>query len=572
MSKYSWAKYLLYDLKACARYPPTMRYGDTQATKKTKEEYALELETLKEAHPQTPAEDIENGVYTHTLMTGGKFLFNDEPVPDHILLPKALADLHAGLREAAPRLLGRPETYDDLFWLSLAHVQSHKRAWELDACLTEAVSKPYHHFFVDLDLLFHHPHESPAAWTDFVKKLCMSVGQGVLSCFPAVAAHGDPLGRFDFTVLVTKGYRPKTVGDRTVYKRGIHLVWPSLVVDKARSQTLARVIDEVLTKDMPRNRQAGENSWKDALDLSVYSSGLRPAGSPKISPCPQCRGVAKKRVAPGLTHDNSYRHVDFAMCHPPFGFVSQGDESVYVMEYIARGDGVLLSKKRLKERVETHQLKDDVLDRTFDFSLKRLTSIRSTQAEMTDGFHSPSHLRTPVLLEAAEYRVHPRQDPESGDYLPAPKRTRTLRGNSFELLVSTESTHFLTRIVQSFHPRYTGLIVDRVWAFPTEDSRKMLPAREKESPKRTMYSHLWIHVKGDNSHYCHLKPGEHGSSTIRFSLHYDGTITQGCWSHKVGITGRACCRSNTKGMPGFIDKVTPADYGFLADLFQRSVP
>lgn len=54
------------------------------ALKKQTDEYALELEALKNAHPQTTPDDIDRGVFTHTLITGGKFLFNDEPVPSHV--------------------------------------------------------------------------------------------------------------------------------------------------------------------------------------------------------------------------------------------------------------------------------------------------------------------------------------------------------------------------------------------------------------------------------------------------------------------------------------------------------
>ena len=494
-------------------------------------------------------------------------LFNDEPVPDHILLPEAMTELHCGLRESAPLVLGRQATYDDLFWLSLSHVQAHKCAWEMDACITEAISRPYRHFYVDLDLLFQAPHE-PAVWHEFVRKLCSSVGKGVLSCFPDIATNSDPSGQFNFTVLTTKGYRAKAEGDRTLYKRGIHLVWPGLVVDKDRSQALARAIDEFLTKDMPRNRRAGENSWKDALDMSVYSLGLRTAGSPKLSPCPTCRTVAEGRPSPGVTFDDMRRQLDFIVCHPPFGLVSQGEESIYAIEYICRGDGILLSKKRFKERIEAHVLRDDVADRTFDFSLKRLTSIRATATDMTPGFDPPPHLRTSILLDVAGYRVHPRQDPESGGYIPEPKRGRlALTGNSIELIVPNDAIQFLTRLVQAFHPTYKALIVDELWAFPTEDERKMLPPKWGEAPKKTLYSHIWVHVKGCGSNYCHLKPGEHASSSIRFVLHYDGTLAQECWSQKAGMAGKPCCQSSTKDRAGFLDKVMPADYGPLTDLF-----
>jgi len=188
---------LLSDLKHCARYPPAMKYERDQQIRKTKQEYSHELNRLKEAHPRVNADDIEKGQHTHTLMTGGKFLFNDEPIPTHVIFPKAFAELHRSLRDAAPRLLRRRETYDDMLWLILKHTIVNKKTWDQDACLTEAVSRPYHRFFLDLDLLFAQEHESVAAWNVFVRKVCFCVGKAVLSCYPDIATSQDPMGQFE---------------------------------------------------------------------------------------------------------------------------------------------------------------------------------------------------------------------------------------------------------------------------------------------------------------------------------------------------------------------------------------
>lgn len=270
-------KYLLCDLKPVASYPPAMQYEDEKIIWNTKEEYQLELEPLKEAHPLTPPEDIDGGHHTHTLMTGGKFLMNDEePIPPRVVFPKAFAELHCSARESLPRLLGRPETCDDMLWLMIRHTVVNRKAWDHDACLTEVVRKPHHRFFLDLDLLFAQEHESEQAWNLFVRKICLSVGKAVLSCYPEIALSEALSGTFEFAFMATKGYRPKTVSeDTTVYKSGIHMVWPGLVVDNHRAEYLARAVDEFLTRDVPRDLQRGENSWKKAIDLIVYKSGLR---------------------------------------------------------------------------------------------------------------------------------------------------------------------------------------------------------------------------------------------------------------------------------------------------------
>ena len=578
MSKNSFVKYLLYDIKAITRYPPANKYDQNdKPVKKTKEEYSLELERLKEAHPRVSAADIEqHGFHTHTLMTGGKFLFNDEPIPTNIEFPRAFADLHRGFREACPRLLGRRETYEDMFWLCLRHAVVNRRSWDLDACLTEVVSKPYMHFFLDLDLLFKAEHATAADWVAFVKQVCSSAGKAVLSCFPEVAASRDPNGDFEFSVMCTKGYRPKEITRNadadaptlTVYKRGMHLVWPGLVVDKDRAECLARAIDERLTRDLPRDVAAGENSWKDAIDLSVYRSGLRPVGCAKITPCPKCRSIARKRVPTGMSYEYSARYMDYMLCHPPSGFISQGEESVYVLTHISRADGVVFSPAKFKMRIEAHILKDEASDRSFDFSLRKWTSIRATAAEkMTPGFQPPSHLRRPIVPEYTDYRTDIRQDPETGDYLPPSKKKRQDPKGAVWLNLTVQQLEAMTEVLRVFHPaRYANIVIDRVLAFPSNDPKHLLPPRQGEAPRRALYRQMWFLVKGEGSDYCFNKPGTHGSNKIRFHVDFEGNIHQSCWSHKE-YGGKPCSKKTTKGQAGFNNKVTPKDYGVLVDIF-----
>lgn len=567
--KYSFLKYLLYDLKHIARYPPANKYENDKAIKKTKEEYTAELEKLKDAHPDVLPTDIDNGKHTHTLLSGGKFLLNDEPIPDHVVFPRAFQDLHLSWREASPRLLQRRETYEDMLWLMIRHTIANRKSWQHDACITEVISKPLHRFFLDLDLLFTREHESAQAWNSFIRKICLSVGKAVLACFPDVAVNGDPTGVFEFSVMGTRGYRPKQVsGEKTVFKRGIHMVWPKLIVNRERAECIAMAVDEFLSKDCPRDLLGGENAWKDAIDLSVYKSGLRPVGCAKIAPCANCRSIARKKVPHGMSHEYSFRHLEYAMCHPPTGFVSQGEESIYMLDFICRGDGAVFTKANAKPRIDPHILRDETTGKEFDFSLKHWTSIRTSSESMTDGFDPPSHLRAPINEYFTDYNVDVRQDPETGDYLPPVKRKRLSPKNSHALVLGNAQMDTMTRILQNFHPKYANIIVDKVWAFPTEDPKKMLPAREGEAPKRALYSMLWFLVKGEGSNYCFNKPGLHSSSKIRFEVHYDGSVYQSCWSAKV-YNGKPCNRTSTKGSSGFIDRIVPADHGTLVHVFTQ---
>jgi hypothetical protein len=528
----------------------------------------LELKDLKNAHPGMDAAEVDEGVHTHTLMTGGKFLFNSEPIPEHIEFPKMFWDLHRSVRAALPGLLGRRETYEDMLWLTLKHTILHRKSWEQDACLTEAISRPYHRFFIDLDLLFAREHESVNAWNIFVRKVCLGIGKAVLSCFPEIKETRDPHGQFEFSVLCTKGYRAKQLSETTtLYKRGLHLVWPNVIVDRTRSETLARAVDEYLTQDVPRDLKAGENAWKDAIDLSVYRSGLRPAGCAKITPCSKCRPLVNKKVSPGTSYDYRRRYLDFTVCHPPQGFVSHGEESVYNLDFLCRADGAVFTRQNFKVRLDAHTYKCESTGREFDFSLRHWTSIRTTTMEMTPGFAPPSHLRAPIQIGWTDYRLDAKQDPETGDFLPLTKRKRTTPRNSFAMTLGMMELKNLTRIIRGFHHhRYKNIIIDRVWAFPTEDARKVLPARDGEAPKRSLYNNIWVLVKGDGSNWCHNKPGLHGSSTIKFIIDHEGNIYQSCWCAKV-YNGKQCCKQSTKGKDGFIDRVIPADYGTLVDVF-----
>jgi hypothetical protein len=569
--KYSFLKYLLYDLKHVARYPPASKYENDKQIKKTKEEYSSELEQLKEAHPVVSTDDIDNGKHTHTLMSGGKFLLNDEPIPEHVVFPRAFGDLHKTWREACPRLLQRQETYDDMLWLMIRHTVVNRKAWSHDACLTEVVSKPFHKFFLDLDILFAKEHDSVQAWNALIRKICLSIGKAVLSCFPGVAASQDPDGSFEFSVLCTKGYRQKQISEqRTVVKRGIHMVWPGLIVDKQRAESLARAVDEFLTRDVPRDLPGGENTWKEAIDLSVYKSGLRPVGCSKITPCPKCRPLARKKVPHGYSHDDSFLKCEYVMCHPPTGFVNQGEESEYSLDFICRGDGAVFTKADFRLRLDKCVLKYEATGKEFDFSLKNWTSIRSSATGMTEGFDPPSHLRAPVNELFTDYNVDVKQDLETGDFLPPAKRPRkSSPKNSHALVLGTAQLQAMTTIFANFHAaKYKNVIIDSVWAFPTDDPKKMLPPRDgKEAPKRALYSMLWFRIKGEGSNYCFNKPGFHGSSTIRFEVHYDGSVYQSCWSSKV-YNGKPCCKQSTKGKPGpFNDRIVPADYGLLVDVF-----
>lgn len=569
MSKYSFYMYLMCDLKFRVKYPSSYKYTDDKPSKKPKQEFLEELEKLQEAHPSVSLEELYRGTYTHLLMTGGKFLFNDEPIPTHVVFPNKFAKLHGHWRESAPRLVNRPDTYEDMFWLMLREVIVNKNDWVHDACFTEAISRPYHRFFLDLDMYFRAPHESVVEWNAFVKKLASTIGKAVMGCFPDVWRTKDANGDFEFSIACTKGYRPKELENGTVvHKRGVHMVWFNLVTDKATSETLARVVDEHLTRDIPRDIHLGENTWKDAVDLSVYRVGLRPVGCAKYSACKRCQEL--RQSAGKKTVDETLKFYNDKSCHPnmPKGFQSQGEASVYFMEYIARADGFVFSKKDMKLRMLAHVKKDPETNVDFDFSLQAWTSIRTKATDPTPGFVAPSHLRNPLDYARTDHKVDVAQDPESGNMLPPMKRAKSsIPKKSFAIALDPGTIEKLLNFLRNFDDKYKNVLVDRVWAFPTDDPKAMLPPRSgTEAPKRSLYSSIWVTCKGEGSHYCLNKPGVHASNQIKFHIDYKGHMVQSCWSQKV-YHGKPCCKQTTKGKSGLNVKDEIHLEDLLVDMF-----
>jgi hypothetical protein len=254
----------------------------------------------------------------------------------------------------------------------------------------------------------------------------------------------------------------------------------------------------------------------------------------------------------------------YQLCHRPKGFKSQGKESVYSLDMICTGEGIALDETNFKLRVESHVLKDEVTGEEYDFSLRNLTSIRTTLTEPTPGFLSPLHLRAPFNRELTDFNVHVKQDPETGDFLPLPRQRSLAPRDSHPLILSISNLDFMTNKLRSFHLRYRSIIIDNVLAFPVKNVIKTLPPCEGMAPKISLYSQIWFTVKGEGSLYCHNKLGTHKSSTIRFHLDCRGNIYQGCWcmnTHGRGV----CSEQTTQGMAGFQDKMNCNP--LLADIF-----
>lgn len=500
------------------------------------------LECLRLAHPTLEAE-IGRGMATHYVLTGGKLLWPDTPIPSHVSFPQHAVfskDIQA-FRVACPALLGREATYSDVFWLIWGAYLSLGNRAKKNISVTESISTPVFKFFVDLDLTFS-PNADSATWTVFLKSLTKNVAIAMARAFPGISTKDDKEKNLEFVIMYTP-YRQN--GD--TQKRGIHLVWPNLFVTKDVALVLAVMLEEQLSF-LRRDQTIGENSWRDAIDASVYNTGLRLVGCVKASRCSECASILQRRGSDKTLRDH-VREVQTTICHPesPTGFVLGDDSTVYKLMNLVRSDGAIYGKSEIRSRIAEH-----VLDNKFDFSARALTSIRAPSDAMpTPGFLKPAHLCAEAELRDPFRRTSTTIDPVSGEDLVRRRKITAqerMLGSSKELLVDPWLHEKLEEALRRFSPEYRDIIVDRVWGFPISNKAVPLLPLNKNSTVpscRTKYEKVWVLVKGPGSKYCHNKLGEHGTNRARFQITFKGDVVQSCWSVKTDAEGVPCNKATT---------------------------
>lgn len=506
------------------------------------------LDILRNAHPTMEAE-ITKGIATHFVLTGGKLLWPDAPIPRHVSFPShAVFTKDVQLfRSVCPVLLGRDATYEDVFWLIYqAYLTSGARA-KRNISITESISAPCFKFFVDLDLTFGTSADA-ATWKIFVKTLVKHVAIAIAKSYPSLSTKNDSDRVLEFVVMCTP-YRPKGDGQQ---KAGIHLVWPNLIVDKPTALVLAVVLEEHLSSAIRRDRAGGENSWRDAIDSSVYNTGLRLIGCVKATRCPKCAPILQSKRSAGTLRDH-VRDSQTELCHPdvPTGFILGDVGTIYKLTHIVRADGVMYTPSLIRERISQFVYTDPATNTVFDLSARALTSIRVPAGSIpTQGFFKPEHLCAESEMRDPWRRTTTLIDPVSGADLTERRRMstqeRTLAGAK-ELIVDVDIHEKLEEALRRFSPEYRDIQVDRVWGFPLVREPPLLPLPRNSvfASCRTKYKEVWVLVKGPGSRYCHQKHAEHATNRVRFVIDFKGRVVQGCWSIKTHGQDTACCKRTT---------------------------
>jgi hypothetical protein len=381
--------------------------------------------------------------WTHVGMTGGKWNFANKPLPQKTVVTVVTGFTSPGpqftlewpestffktsltFRQRALKMIGREASYEDLFWLAynewvaFTFTEGATASPNYNVSLVEVVS-PVFKMFVDFDL---RTREEPdhMTWGAFVTKLGKTVAEAVVPCYSGSDSSDD---MFLVTILTTPAW---TSCDNGGYKRGIHVVWPNLLVTKETALKLHCVIELALCSNGPRRDAAkGENPYNQAMDMSVYTTGLRLPGCPKAERCAVCWKNRSKTKNPGRDNcswSKAHMHNQKLFCPDhlrfPSGYIFR-PETVYSIVELIDGSGSRVSLESKKHVILDN---DDTGSGYYDMTLRTLASIRTDADTPTPGFDAAERLKRSISIPQS---LLSRYNPITETFEdPKKKRTRT---------------------------------------------------------------------------------------------------------------------------------------------------
>jgi hypothetical protein len=572
-------------MKLGARIPPP-KHDDDIGTKKF-------LHFFKDIYTE---DDIYRGVHTHLCMTGGKWAFpaieaveptiepegpvdvNDKgksttgitdcwfkPNPNHTHKQTSCLEQAYLFYKRAPAIIGRNATYEELFWVAFETWTKRMKSYarpenqsDYNVCITECRSYPLFRMYVDLDFV-EPARVDNAEWKLFVGKVCKVIAGAVVACYASISKDSTT---FYMTVLQTKDFTDKASG----VKRGIHLIWPNLIVDERTAHRLVASMEIALTSKGPRrDRTKGQNLYEDAIDTSVYRSGLRLPGCPKCELCPTCGKNRQVFRARGLKtcQDEYISHADkmtlFCPDHRKFpmgyGFRSS---TAYTITDICAGNGQSIPEGPFMKLMNAHVFRDKSHNRrVFSFHNKALASIRTTETETTLGYKVSleiEHLLS-TNLKDDDVRIQSKWDVEAEKENKMPKGSKQkLLGKRLtasadevcksyrrdhEIVVPSKVMNAMQVIIRRFDEHYRQIIILRPMAYAS-NKQETLP-----DGRKVLHSKVRFSTTGEGSTFCLMKGASHTSNTITFWVSCDGVCVTGCWSGNMH-NGRICSKSNSK--------------------------
>jgi hypothetical protein len=341
----------------------------------------------------------------------------------------------------APGIIGRKATYEELFWAAFEtwtkRMETYTRPenqGNYNVCITECRSAPLFRMYVAFQFIEPRRMQNDE-WKSFLGEVCEIAARGVAGCYEAIPRKSTI---FNVTVLQTNDFVEHVGG----VERGVHLVWPNLIVDESTALRLVTTIELMLTASGPC-RVDGQNTYEDAVDTTVYRFGLRLPGCPKSELCSICGGnrsqMSKSIRRPNDEYESyANRLARFCPDHRKFP-VGYGfrRETAYGIKDIVDGTGISLPQPEWERLTGSAYIYRDKSHNTrvFNFTIKELASIRTTATEATPGFKARGDIeRLLKNLDENDIRICSRYD------LKTDTKCKSPRGVKRKLLVGKRLT------------------------------------------------------------------------------------------------------------------------------------
>lgn len=372
-----------------------------------------------------------------------------------------------------------------------------------------------------------------------------------------------------------------------IYRYGLHIVWPEIIVNKRIALMLYPVLLADLERHLPEVEAPG-NSWKSRYDRIPYGKlhgkpgSLRIPGNEKIMPCTICRSIRKtnkRAVEMGITESGNSSALSCEACgssgrvavgrpyHPTYIIGEDGKidvaktakfqnnwEMAIKLGSLRLPDSVALTDRlelpenapRIYDPTATELLVDsslsdatgtgtdvqgNLMNQTYDFFNK--FDARNIKSMLSDGDEervNPFFDKNGNVIKEKKYVVN-KKNAHLAEYLefPANREIFVPESKKFKYAVDSPNIKVLIqRAIRDYDDNYKDILV--------LDIRTDLPKRPCE----------WlIIVGGAGSQYCLNKGANHNQFGIRFKITPEGRLYQACNSTKeeVRADGHRLCRN-----------------------------
>jgi hypothetical protein len=383
--------------------------------------------------------------------------------------------------------------------------------------------------------------------------------------------------------------------DGRVYRKtGVHVIWPTLIVDKEMAKRLRELICTALYDSHPGRE------WNDIVDVSVYRnlSSLRMIGSYKAAFCKECKSKDAQYKARDALSAKLAAHI--RKINPRNAAVpSTPHNLVKLAEGVVAGrTGMMCGRERISTNNETLNLsrqllvaraalpcpcngflrKTDVEAGCYALEMiiggercERLQDVEALMNDEQDGILRsvyavsvrrpdgtpltplalPARAPAPATVTFREPRPEDKENLDANGYLrlpvvrvgPAspPHAPRLTRHDIDDPHAIALVQNYLRS--QALGPQYSDIQVRKLYRL-YNPARKPKPA-DANVDGSAFYTVI-ASVRGMGSCFCHTVGRDHTSSTIHFEFTPSQEALQKCWSAKDPLCKKAPGRRDPK--------------------------